>query len=438
MNNIQKSILAINSISVYRKIINDEVIAKLQKLLIGLQNSEAKIEEVINLYNDFFYELSKNNSTLEEYIINKIIFDENSFTNSSNYKNAAMRDLDNFQVISRISSLDIKNNIAERFKEKHFWQVIESIPDWQGQISNKVHEVFLPDYIYSIKNIVIQSEKWMNCIEELDQFHRKYGCGEFAQYRAFIWEKANGVGYLKGISNPDPVAFSDLTGYERERFKAVENIEQFISGCPANNVLLYGDRGTGKSSTVKAILNKYYKDGVRLIEVPKSYLADFPEIVRQLKNRPQKFIIFIDDLVFADDEENYTALKAALEGGIEYKTSNIIIYATSNRKYLVKEYFSERKGLLSSNKDEEINARDSIQEKLSLADRFGIQIVFSSPDQNKYLEIVDGIALKRNIGIDSETLHKEAIKWALWYNGFSARTARQFIDWIEGKLRLDL
>jgi predicted AAA+ superfamily ATPase len=205
-----------------------------------------------------------------------------------------------------------------------------------------------------------------------------------------------------------------------------------LKGFPTNNVLLYGDRGTGKSSTVKAILNEYHTQGLRMLEVPKAYLADFPLIIRHLKNRTQKFIIFVDDLVFGDNEETYTSLKAVLEGGLESKTPNILIYATSNRRHLIKEYFSERAGLQSSNHDEEVHAGDSMQEKLSLADRFGISVVFSSPNQNRYLKIVKGIAARRNLDIDQERLHREALQWALWYNGRSARTARQFVDWIEG------
>ena len=242
-----------------------------------------------------------------------------------------------------------------------------------------------------------------------------------------------GQGYLKGIESPDAICLDELVDVQNnERSRVIENTLQFLEGSPSNNVLLYGDRGTGKSSTVKAILNEYHGQGLRMLEVPKAYLADFPLIIRHLKNRTQKFIIFVDDLVFGDNEENYTSLKAVLEGGLESKTPNIVIYATSNRRHLVKEYFSERAGLQSGNHDEEVHARDSMQEKLSLADRFGISVVFSSPNQNQYLKIVDGIVAIRHLTIDQERLHREALQWSLRYNGHSARTARQFVDWIEG------
>jgi hypothetical protein len=256
----------------------------------------------------------------------------------------------------------------------------------------------------------------------------------FIKNIAFIWDKSNGQGYLRGIENHDLVTLSDLIGYQTEREEVINNTLQFLKGYNANNVLLYGDRGTGKSSTVKAILNEYHKHGLRIIEVPKSNLGDFPEIIRQLKGRKQKFIIFVDDLVFEDSEENYTTLKAILEGGLENRPKNVLIYATSNRRHLIKEKFSDRLGFQSGGSDDEIRAADTLQEKLSLADRFGITAVFSSPDKSRYLEIVEAMAEKRGIAMDKEQLHKEALKWELWYNGRSPRTARQFIDWLEGQV----
>jgi predicted AAA+ superfamily ATPase len=221
-------------------------------------------------------------------------------------------------------------------------------------------------------------------------------------------------------------------GYEAERARVIENTLQFLKGFPANNALFYGDRGTGKSSTVKALLNEYYSQGLRMIEVPKTYLTDFPLIISLLKNRPEKFIIFVDDLAFEESGENYNALKAVLEGGLENRPNNVLIYATSNRRHLVKESFKDRAGLQSNNQDDEVRAADNIQEKLSLSDRFGITVTFAAPSQNKYLQIVEGIAEKRNLKFDKEKLYQEALKWQMRYNGRSPRTAKQFIDWVEG------
>lgn len=437
MFEIKSSRLALDSLCIYRNLLKDPIIKKLKVLLEYICLEEKELSQSINLYNDFLYSLlDKDVDSLEDYIVNKIIFDENSFSKNvyklnedkkkALIKNAVSLDLENLQMLSTLDSKNIKSYLINHFRDEEFKYIIEKLPDWQIKceyIDNKVN----PENIRNIKQKLFKSNRWGGLIDELEDFHRQYGCGLFAEFRAFVWEHSAGNGYFNGVKNPDPVELEDLIGYESERQVVIENTVQFLKGFSANNVLLHGDRGTGKSSTVKAILNKYYKEGLRMIEVPKAYLTDFPDIIRNLKERPQRFIIFVDDLVFGDDEESYTALKAILEGGLENKSSNILIYATSNRRHLVKEYFNERPGI-----GEEVHAGDSVQEKLSLADRFGINVVFSSPDQNKYLEIVDGIASKRNLNIDKETLHKEAKKWELWYNGRSARTARQFVDWIEG------
>ncbi|MGB9793080.1 MAG: ATP-binding protein, partial [Thermacetogeniaceae bacterium] len=222
---------------------------------------------------------------------------------------------------------------------------------------------------------------------------------------------------------------------EAERAEVIENTIHFLSGFPANNVLLYGDRGTGKSSTVKALLNEFHERGLRLVELPKEYLSDFPEVLRKLKGRCLKFIIFIDDLAFEDSAESYTALKAVLEGGLESRPSNVVVYATSNRRHLIKEKFSDRGGLHYGSPDDEVRAHDTIQEKLSLADRFGITVIFPSPDKEQYLKIVEGIAAKRGLNIEKEQLHEEALRWEKRNNGRSPRTARQFVDWLEGHLK---
>lgn len=443
MFEIKSSKLALNTISIYRNLLEDTVIKKLKALLDYISGDEKQLSIVLDLYNEFFYNLAKSEAnSLEEHIIDKILFDENSFSKGFNsykpsnkkdfIKEAVHIDLENLQLLSRVNPRTIKNYLLSYFSENEFKYIIQKLPEWTAKCAECNTDDY-PEHINIIKKKLCDASSWSEFTEELEVFHKNYGYGAFAEYRAFVWERANGKGYFNGIKKPDSVEIEDLIGYEVERSVIIENTVQFLNGYSGNNVLLHGDRGTGKSSTVKAILNKYYTEGLRMIEVPKAYLTDFPDIIRNLKDRTQRFIIFVDDLVFGDDEESYTALKAILEGGLESKSSNILIYATSNRRHLVKEYFSERLG----NNGEEVHSGDSVQEKLSLADRFGINVVFSSPDQKKYLEIVDGIAAKRNLNIDRDVLHSEAKKWELWYNGRSARTARQFVDWIEGQDKSD-
>lgn len=436
---IRSTKLALDSISLYRNLLDDNVVNSLRLLLDYISMGKVELSCVTNLYNNFFFTLAESGTnSLEDYIINKIIFDENPFSlkaqtkgideNEGLIERAAANDLVNLQLISKLNPYTIKNQLSRYFDDSEFKYIIEKLPEWYVESREDLEDS--PSHIREIKQVFHSSSQWSECISKLEKFHKVYGCGIFATYRAFVWERENNTGYCKGIKHPDPISLSELIGYENERKVVLENTEQFLKGFPANNALLHGDRGTGKSSTVKAILNKYYTEGLRMIEVPKAYLTDFPDIIRTLKDRPQKFIIFIDDLVFADDEGSYTALKAMLDGGLEHKSSNIIIYATSNRRHLVKEYFSERS-------NDEVRGGDSVQEKLSLADRFGINVVFSSPNKSEYLNIVDGIAEKRNLNIDKELLHSEAIKWEMWYNGRSARTAKQFVDWIEGKLAMN-
>ncbi|HBW38646.1 ATP-binding protein [Desulfosporosinus sp. BICA1-9] len=434
-------LLAMDSLSIYRGLLENRVLSKLKTLLISLHKADVELRELINSYYEFYFELARENSTtmsLKDYLLDQIIFDENPFTfqqqasqiSNSNQvlEKAAAQDLKGLQLIAQLNPALVKAHLAELFKNDPNNTLIQELPEWVLESSTNT----LSNHLNHIKTHLNSCQHWQDSLDELKTFHKDYGCGLFARYFAFVWERIDGSGYIRGIDSPDPITLDELVEYQNERSRVIENTLQFLKDFPANNVLLYGDRGTGKSSTVKAILNEYHTQGLRMLEVPKAYLADFPLIIRQLKNRTQKFIIFVDDLVFGDNEENYTSLKAVLEGGLESKTSNILIYATSNRRHLVKEYFKERAGLQSNNHDEEVHAGDTMQEKLSLADRFGINVVFSSPNQTKYLEIVDGIAARRNLTLDRDWLHKEALQWALWYNGRSARTAKQFVDWLEG------
>ena len=256
----------------------------------------------------------------------------------------------------------------------------------------------------------------------------KNGTGRSTAYTAFVWERYDNEdeGRLREIKEPDPVRLKDLIGYESQKQEIIENTENFLKGIPANNLLLYGARGTGKSSTVKAILNEYADEGLRLIEVDKEQLGDFTRIIRLLRYKKQKFIIFVDDLVFAENEASYSALKTILEGRVENRPDNILIYATTNRRHLVQEKFSDR---------EDVNYKDTREEKLSLADRFGITISFLAPNQIEFLQIVKGIVESRNIEIDEKELESEALKWEKWHNGRSPRSAVQFANWLEGNVK---
>ncbi len=278
---------------------------------------------------------------------------------------------------------------------------------------------------------------WGELAEALAEYYRANGVGEFGRFRAFRWTGSGADGRLEGVAQPDPVRLRDLIGYERERAAVVENTERFVLGYPANNVLLVGQRGTGKSSTVKALLNEYAERGLRLVEVTKEQLGDLPRILRLLRGRPQRFILFIDDLSFEEHETEYKPLKAVLEGAVEPRPENVLLYATSNRRHLVRERHSDRTEVgLHPTPDGDVRQRDTVEEKLSLADRFGLHAIFLAPDQRRYLEIAFALARARGIDLPDDELRARALRWAEWHNGRSGRTARQFVDDLAGELAL--
>ncbi len=283
----------------------------------------------------------------------------------------------------------------------------------------------------AIKLRLASERGWSSLLGELARHYSTSGVGDFARFRAFRWMRSERGGRLEGVACPDPICLDELVEYDLERALLLQNTEQFVAGFAANNALLYGDRGTGKSSTIKALLHRYGGRGLRLVEVPKGLLGDFPRILATLRRRPERFILFVDDLSFDEKETAYKELKAALEGSLEARPENVVVYATSNRRHLVQERFSDRTG-----GDGEIRTQDSHQEKLSLADRFGITLVFSSPDQPRYLRIVESLARQRGLEIDGATLRSRSLQWAVHQGGLSGRTARQFVDFLAGELAL--
>ena len=260
-------------------------------------------------------------------------------------------------------------------------------------------------------------------------FYKAYGVGMFGLNKAFrVIGGDNGVTFTP-INNMDKVMLDDLIGYEIQKKKLVENTEAFVQGRKANNALLFGDSGTGKSTSIKAIVNEYYDQGLRMIEIYKHQFKDLSNVIASIKNRNYKFIIYMDDLSFEEFEIEYKFLKAVMEGGVETKPDNILIYATSNRRHLIKETWNDRNDLESNNG---LHRSDTIEEKLSLVNRFGCQISYSKPSQKEFFDIVIGLARKNNVKMTDEELMAEANKWELSHGGISGRTAQQFINYCLG------
>ena len=260
-------------------------------------------------------------------------------------------------------------------------------------------------------------------------FYKAYGVGMFGLNKAFrIKSKEDGVEFIP-INNMDKVMLDDLIGYEIQKKKLVDNTKAFVEGRKANNVLLFGDSGTGKSTSIKAIVNQFYDDGLRMIEIYKHQFKDLSTVISEVKNRNYKFIIYMDDLSFEEFEIEYKFLKAVIEGGVETKPENILIYATSNRRHLIKETWKDRDDVEADNG---IHRSDTIEEKMSLVNRFGVTISYSKPSQKEYFSIVTGLAEKAGITMSEEELKAEANKWELSHGGISGRTAQQFINYLQG------
>src|SRR5215210_6768262 len=271
------------------------------------------------------------------------------------------------------------------------------------------------------------AEDWGDLVEILAGHYATHGAGPFGGHRAFRWED----GGLRAVPRPDPVRLSGLIGYEKEREPLIRNTERLLAGLPSHHALLYGLPGTGKSSTVKAVLNEYASSGLKLVEFAKEDLEELPRLLETLRGRGPRFILFIDDLSFEEHEVDYKSLKALLEGSIEEPPENVRLYATSNRRNLIRERFSDREEGVAGGDD--VHARDTMQEKLSLAARFGLRITFPSPDQKRYLKIVFGLVRERGLKVPEGELKEKALLWDRWHAGRSGRTARQFVDELEAE-----
>ena len=295
---------------------------------------------------------------------------------------------------------------------------------------SRVFNSRIRDRIVDLAVLLEQSEDENEFQSHMAAFYGEYGVGKFGLNKAFriIEKEEEHKVIIDPIINVEHIYFKDIVGYEMQKKKLIENTEAFISGKEANNVLLFGDAGTGKSSSVKAILNEYYGQGLRMIEVYKHQFKALSEVLEQIKDRNYKFIIYMDDLSFEEYELEYKYLKAILEGGLGKRPKNVLIYATSNRRHLIREKFSDKREL-----DDDLHNNDTVQEKLSLAARFGVTIYYGSPDKFQFQGIVKALAEKYHLDMPEEELLLEANKWEISHGGLSGRTASQFITHLLGR-----
>ena len=408
MNDLNTISLQLNSLTVYRTLLQNETVARFARVLNSAQSGVA--DSFCACYGAFLNSLMKETGSLDfaAHLERLMRYDDNAFARAAalsekneHYqalRNAAAFDLEALSAVVNLSSTDLKKAVIALVDEnKKAW--ISRLPEYLSQ------------------NTFFKVGK--NALHALEEFYRKNGYGEFAQFGAFRWDCA-----LVGIQNPDPIRLSNLKSYEYERGLVAANTKDFVEGRGGGNLLLYGDRGTGKSSTIKALANEYRTKGLRIIEVTKDSIPSFPAIMERLREVPLRFILFLDDLSFSADDAAFSALKSVLEGGVVARPENCRIYATSNRRHLVKETFSER-----SVDADDVHAGDTKQEKLSLYDRFDQTVNFFAPDQAQYLSIVRAIAQEKELVVQPEQLERGAVQWAIRAGGRTPRAAKQYVEW---------
>ena len=383
--------IRLHSLAIFRALLDDPVINALRDYLDAVQGQTV---EAVSRYAAFVSRLYATGSpTLSGYVRSIVSDNENAYirligkgeTPSDEMAQCVREELRVLQAVAELTPAVLRDGL-----------------DWEG---------YLP--VFQTEKIDLAGHYADRC-EKIGQ----YGYGIYARYRMFYINPEN---HIVPVRNPDRTRLSSLVDYEREKKIILDNTVALLEGKPAANILLTGDAGTGKSSTVKAVVNELYDRGLRILEVRKEQLHEIPGVLDELNSNPLKFILFIDDLSFQKDDDNFSALKAILEGSVSAKAQNVVIYATSNRRHLVKETFSDRDG-------DDIHRNDTMQEIISLSERFGIQITFQKPNKQTYLDIVRHLADERGVRYDPAELEVQAERFALGRGGRSARAATQFVD----------
>ncbi len=428
----------LDELIIYRNLENSEVlenIAELSRKAKGCKTFDelsilksdlfAAVHSLVDLANTYGFE----KNLWQNYLTLLLVNSENAFSRACEIKGIengtllqmAMHD---FLIFRELFSYDFSD--LEKVADRSVFEMILSYHSIEG--CGNAFNKRIRNCICQLSKNLAQSKSIGEFSKHIIDFYRHFGVGKLGLHKAFRVDRSEKGVEIVPIANIAHVNLDDLVGYESAKQQLIENTEAFLQGKRANNCLLFGDAGTGKSSSIKAILNKYYENGLRIIEIYKHQFRDLNDVIAQIKNRNYRFIIYMDDLSFEDFEVEYKYLKAVIEGGLEKKPQNVLIYATSNRRHLIEENFSDRSGW-----SDNIHKTDTVQEKLSLSARFGVTIYFGSPDKKQFQNIVKVLAERQGINIPHERLMAEANRWELNHGGLSGRTAQQFVDHLAGK-----
>ncbi|MHB1000696.1 MAG: ATP-binding protein [Armatimonadota bacterium] len=408
---------AVDRIAIFRDTIDDRVVDLVMKLIDPFEDQELKKAEVFRQLAGHA-EMRRSpmtGSAWQDYLLELILSSDNIFARKA--ETAEFTDIGQ----SLVTQVKFELSVLRGLYDLDVDELLGAYPPLDG--FNGLADLSTTDSRVSFKKNLHDCLDWAANSDKFAGFYSANGSGEFGMYRAFRWIRESGDGYLQEVESPDPIKLSDLVEYDWQRESIRRNTEKLLRGLPSNNMLLYGDRGTGKSSSVKSMLNEFHGSKLRIIEVAKESLIDLPKILSILRKRTEKFILFLDDLSFEENETQYKALKAVLEGGLEARPSNVVLYATSNRRNLIRERFADRVS------DDDVHPGDTMQEKLSLSDRFGIKVPFLAPDQEEYLRIVSALLTRDGMEL-TEDIRKQAL---VWQHSRSGRSARQFVDFVLGE-----
>ncbi len=384
------------------------------------------IHELIDLAGNFGFR----GNLWHDYLTYLLVNNENAFSKACEIKGAVAGSINelvkhDFELFRELYQYDFKE--LEDALDIHFYDLISEYQNVNED--SKMFNRRIRDRICELSIKLGAAEGIEDFMDAMTSFYKDFGVGKLGLHKAFRIAHTENKTEIVPITNITHVHLDDLVGYEIAKQKLIDNTEAFVEGRKANNCLLFGDAGTGKSSSIKGILNQYYDKGLRIIEVYKHQFKDLNDVIAQVKNRNYRFIIYMDDLSFEEFEIEYKYLKAIIEGGLEKKPENILIYATSNRRHLIQENYSDKEGRRDS-----MHSSDTVQEKLSLVSRFGVQIFFCAPNKKEYQNIVRVLAKKYGVTMPEEELLLEANKWELSHGGLSGRSAQQFIDYLLGKM----